>query len=65
MEEFTVSKEELHELFQKNILKDTNKGWYYKDLKIEIVAIHNIEARYIQDMMRADFYKIKPAESYR
>jgi hypothetical protein len=65
MEEFTVSKEELHELFQKNLLKDTDKGWFYKDQEIEIIAIHNIEKKYIQDMMRADFYKIKPAESYR
>jgi len=65
MEEFTLTKEELHELFTKGILKDTNKGWYYKDQEVEIIAIHNIETRYIQDMMRADLYKIKPAESYR
>ncbi|MDC0932266.1 hypothetical protein OAR97_00310 [Arcobacteraceae bacterium] len=65
MEEFTVSKEELHELFQKKTLKDTNKGWYFKDQEVEIIAIHTIETKYIQDMMRADFYKIKPAESYR
>ena len=65
MEEFTVSKEELHILFETKELKDTNKGWYYKDQEVEIVAIHNIEVRYLQDMMTADFYKIKPATSYR
>lgn len=65
MEEFTVSKEELHALFENKELKDTNKGWYYKDQEVEIVAIHNIEVRYLQDMMTADLYKIKPATSYR
>ena len=65
MEEITISKEELHELFQKNVLKDTNKGWYYEDQEVEIVAIHSIETKYIQDMMRADLYKIIPVQSHR
>ena len=65
MEEFTVSKEELHKLFHKKILKDTKKGWFYKDQEIEIIAIHTLEAKYLKDMMNADFYRIKPIQSYR
>lgn len=65
MEEFTVSKEELHEMFEKKELRDTNKGWFYKKQEIEIIAIHKVETKYLQDMMNADFYKIKPAFSYR
>ena len=62
MEEFTVSKEELHQMFEKKELLDTNKGWFYKKKEVEIIAIHNIEKKYIQDMMNADFYKIKLAD---
>lgn len=65
MEEFTVSKEELQELFQEKILKDTKKGWFYKDQEVEIIAIHNIEVKYLQDMKNADSYRIKPVQSYR
>ena len=63
MEEFTVTKEELHKMFEKKELLDTNKGWYYKNKEVEIIAIHNIEKRYIQDMMNADTYRIKLANS--
>ena len=62
MEEFVVSKKELHQLFASKKLQDTNKGWYYKKQEVEIIAIHNIEKRYLQDMMNADFYRIKPAK---
>jgi len=48
-------------MFEKKELKDTNKGWYYKNKEVEIIAIHNIEKRYIQDMMNADSYRIKLA----
>jgi len=61
MEEFKVSKEELHQMFKNQELLDTDKGWYYKKKEVEIIAIHNIEKRYIQDMMNADFYRIKLA----
>jgi len=62
MEEFKVSKEELHQMFEKKELLDTNKGWYYKNQEVQIIAIHNIETRYVQDMMNAEFYKIKLAD---
>jgi len=60
MEEFKVSKEELHKMFEKKEILDTNKGWFYKNQEVEIIAIHTIEKRYLQDMMNSDFYRIKP-----
>jgi len=65
MEEFIVSKEELQQMFEKKELLDTNKGWYYKNQEVEIIAIHDIEKRYLQDMMNSNFYKIRPTVSYR
>jgi len=62
MEEFKVSKEELHQMFEKQELLDTNKGWFYKKKEVEIIAIHDIEKKYLQDMMNADFYRIKLAD---
>jgi len=65
MEEFIVSKEELQQMFEKKELLDTNKGWYYKNQEVEIIAIHDIEKRYLQDMMNSNSYKIRPTVSYR
>ena len=62
MEEFIVEKEELHKMFQRRELLDTKKGWYYKGKEVEIVAIHQVEVKYLQDMMNADSYKIRLAQ---
>jgi len=62
MEEFIVSKEELHKMFEKKEILDTNKGWYYRGKEVDIIAIHQVEKKYIQDMMNADRYKIKLAQ---
>jgi hypothetical protein len=61
MEEFIVSKEELHKMFAKKEILDTNKGWYYRGKEVELIAIHQLEKKYLQDMMNADKYKIKLA----
>ena len=65
MEEFKVSKKELQQMFEKKELKDTDKGWFYKKQEVEIIAIHDIEKKYLQDMMNSEFYKIRPTTSYR
>jgi len=65
VEEFKVSKEELHLMFEKKELSDTDRGWFYKNQEVEIIAIHDIEKKYLQDMMNSEFYKIRPAVSYR
>jgi len=62
MEEFVVSKEEIIKMFQRRELLDTNKGWYYKGKEVEIIAIHKVETRYVQDMMNADNFRIRLAQ---
>ncbi len=62
MEEFKVSKDELHKMFEKKEIRDTAKGWYYRNQEVEIIAIHTIEKRYLQDLMNADFYRIRPVK---
>jgi len=63
MEEKIVTKQEIIELFEKNILVDSGKGWFYKtdnkSLEVEIIAIHDFEPKYLKDMYRAGNYKIK------
>jgi hypothetical protein len=68
MEEFTqseliVSSDELKELFKKEILKDTNKGWYYKDFEVEIAALHEIDSKYLNDVTKAQYYKLKKVDN--
>jgi len=46
-------------MFEKKEILDTNKGWYYRGKEVDIIAIHQVEKKYIQDMMNADRYKIK------
>lgn len=59
MEDLILTKEELHELFIEKKILDTKNGWYYNDREIQIIAIHDIEKKYIQNMMNAEHYKIK------
>jgi hypothetical protein len=56
--ELIVSKEELHKMFVTNQIKDTCHGWYYQDKEIDIYAIHNVETKYITNIMEAQYYKI-------
>ena len=59
MEELTVSDDELKKLFKDKEIVDTNNGWFYQGKEVEIVAIHDKEVKYVTDMFRAKFYKIK------
>ena len=65
MEEIIVSKEELIELFDSEKIIDTGKGWYMEDTFVEIIALHEIEPKFLQDVANAKFYKIvKKNRSY-
>lgn len=63
MEEKIVTKQEIIDLFEKRILVDSGKGWFYKidnrNLEVDIMAIHEVEPKYLTDMYRAENYKIK------
>ena len=58
MQEIIVSKEELIELFEKEKIIDTGKGWYMEDSFIDIIALHEIEPKFLQDLANAKLYKI-------
>jgi len=54
-----VAKEEIDEYFSKDILKDTNEGWVFKNKYIvQISALHEIEPKYLTDVANAKEYKI-------
>ncbi|WP_321315574.1 hypothetical protein [Halarcobacter sp.] len=62
MEEKIVSKEELIQLFEDQKLLDTGKGWMMGDYEVEIIALHEIDPKFLQDVTNAKFYKLKPKE---
>ena len=55
MEELIVSKEELIQLFENQIIEDTGRGWYMKGKVVEIIALHDIEPKFLQDVTTAKF----------
>ena len=59
MEELILSADELKKLFKDKKIVDTSNGWFYQDKEVEIIAIHDKEVKYVTDMFRAKFYKIK------
>jgi len=60
MEELIVSKEELVEMFEKQEIEDSGHGWMMGDIEVDIIALHEIDPKYLQDVTNAKFYKIQP-----
>ncbi|MBL3519932.1 hypothetical protein ACNSOP_10455 [Aliarcobacter lanthieri] len=58
MEEIIVSKEELIEMFESEKIMDTGKGWYMDNSIVDIIALHEIEPKFLQDIANAKLYKI-------
>ena len=58
MKEQVVSKEELIQLFENRIIEDTGRGWLKKGKVIDIIALHDIEPKFLQDVTNAKFYKL-------
>ena len=58
MKEQVVSKEELIQLFENRIIEDTGRGWLKKGKVINIIALHDIEPKFLQDVTNAKFYKL-------
>ena len=64
MEEIIVSKDELIDMFAKELIKDSNVGWLYEDsMIINIIAIHDKDPKYVYDVTNADYYKIVPVKN--
>lgn len=58
MEELFVSKEELVQLFEDEKIEDTGRGWMMEGKAIQIIALHDIEPKFLQDVANAKFYKL-------
>jgi hypothetical protein len=58
MEELIVSKEELIQLFEDQKIEDTGRGWLMEGRFIDIVALHDVEPKFLQDVSNAKFYKL-------
>ena len=58
MEELIVSKEELITLFEEQKLLDTGKGWIMDNKEVDIIALHEVDPKFLQDVTNAKFYKL-------
>ncbi len=58
MEELIVSKEELIQLFEKQVIEDTGRGWLMDGKFVDIIALHDIEPKFLQDVTNAKLYKL-------
>ena len=58
MEELIVSKEELIQLFEKQVIEDTGRVWLMDGKLIDIIALHDIETKFLQDVTNAKLYKL-------
>ena len=58
MEELIISKEELIQLFESQVIEDTGRGWLMEGKIVDIIALHEIEPRFLQDVTNAKFYKL-------
>lgn len=60
MNEKIISRKDLILLFTNEEIVDTNVGWVYNGFVVDIIAIHEIDTKYLQDITRAKTYKIVP-----
>ncbi|OUR71416.1 hypothetical protein A9Q76_05550 [Arcobacter sp. 31_11_sub10_T18] len=59
MEELTVAKEELVEMFESGRILDSGRGWMMDNHEVEIIALHEVDPKFLQDVTNAKLYKIK------
>lgn len=58
MEEIILSKEELIKLFEDEKIVDTGHGWVMEGKEIDIIALHDVDPKFLQDVTNAKFYKL-------
>lgn len=57
-DELIVSKEELVKLFEDQVIEDTGRAWLMEGKEIEIIALHEVDPKFLQDITNAKFYKL-------
>lgn len=60
MEEIIISKEELVQMFEDEKIVDTGRGWLMEGEEVDILALHDVDPKFLQDVTNAKFYKIIP-----
>jgi predicted ATP-dependent protease len=58
-EEVIIPKENLVDLFKSKRIIETDYGWYLNSSEIEIIALHEIEPKFLRDVANAKLYKLK------
>ena len=59
-DEIVVTKEEIDSMFLDGIIKESDIGWIYKDkYLIDIIAIHDTEIKYVNDIANTNTYKLR------
>jgi len=58
MEELIVSKEELIQMFESDKLVDSGKAWIMDDKEVDIIALHDVDPKFLQDITNSKFYKL-------
>ena len=58
MEELIISKEDLVQFFETQKIVDTGRSWLMEGKVVEIIALHDIEPKFFQDVSNAKFYKL-------
>ena len=58
MEELIISKEDLVQFFETQKIVDTGRSWLIEGKVVEIIALHDIEPKFLQDVSNAKFYKL-------
>jgi hypothetical protein len=56
--ELILSKDELTELFLTNRIEETKFGWTLDKKRIDIIALHSQDMKYIENLHKSDKYKI-------
>ena len=59
MEEIVVSKDELVVMFDSGRIVDSGRGWLMDDKEVDIIALHDVDPKFLQDVTNAKLYKIK------
>ncbi|GGD37131.1 hypothetical protein GCM10012288_09040 [Malaciobacter pacificus] len=45
-------------MFEENKIVDTGRGWLMNNKLIDIIALHEIDPKFLQDVTNAKFYKL-------
>ncbi len=58
LSELILLKDELSELFLTNKIQETKLGWTMDNKRIDIIAVHLEDIKYIKNLHQSDKYKI-------